>query len=314
LIVQIKKDEMKHKSRSVTAKITFTGKYIILLYGNRTVGVSAKLGDKDRKAVKKRFLTCQDLSDEQDPGIKGLISTHKLGFILRTNALYADEIVLTQEIQSLVREFDALVQKATHSTSFSLLYEVVPDYLAVIRDSYLDIPLEIITDEETVYKEINDNFKGRIPDNTTVRLYDAKDVTLDVTYSIQKQLGVALSTKVNLKSGATIVIEATEAATVIDVNTAKATHRGKNVKNNFLTVNIEAAKEIARQIRLRNISGIIIVDFINMDSTDDVNMVLETMREAVSDDPVSTTVIDMTPLNLCEITRRKARKPLYEDM
>jgi ribonuclease G len=304
---------MKHKSRSVTAKITFTGKYIILLYGNRTVGVSAKLGDKDRKAVKKRFLTCQDTADAEDPGIKALISQHKLGFILRTNALYADEAVLTQEIQSLVREFDSLVQKAAHSTSFSLLYEVVPDYLAVIRDSYLDIPLEIITDEEIVYKEINDYFKGRIPVNTTVRLYDSA-VSLDVTYSIQKQLGTALGTKVNLKSGATIVIEATEAATVIDVNTAKATHRGKNVKNNFLTVNIEAAKEIARQIRLRNISGIIIVDFINMDTNDDVNKVLETMRTAVADDPVATTVIDMTPLNLCEITRRKVRKPLYEEV
>jgi ribonuclease G len=127
-------------------------------------------------------------------------------------------------------------------------------------------------------------------------------------------LSNALREKVWLDCGGTLIIQPTEALTVIDVNTGKAVTKKKQVQETFLKVNLEAAKEIAKQIRLRNLSGIIIVDFIDMEANKDKKLLMDTLEGYLKTDPIKTTLVDMTALNLVEITRKKVRKPLLEQM
>ena len=147
-----------------------------------------------------------------------------------------------------------------------------------------------------------------------LKLYSDPMLPLIKLYGIETKLENALKEKVWLKSGGNLIIQPTEALTVIDVNTSKAVTGKKNVEETFFKLNLEAAKEIAKQIRLRNLSGIIIVDFIDMKKEENKECLLNTLNEYLKQDPVKTMLIDMTALNLVEITRKKIRKPLYEQI
>ncbi len=149
-------------------------------------------------------------------------------------------------------------------------------------------------------------------DINKLKLY-SDELPLKVLYSFEQRLKEALQKKVWLKSGATLVIEPTEALTVIDVNTGKAVKGRARGEEHFLEINLEAAREIASQIRLRNLSGIILVDFIDMEREESDAVLLRALKEYLSADPVKTTLVDMTPLHLVEITRKKVRRPLHEE-
>ena len=144
--------------------------------------------------------------------------------------------------------------------------------------------------------------------------YSDNLLSLSKLYGVETKLENALREKVWLKSGGSLIIQPTEALTVIDVNTGKAVNGKKKVQETFLKVNLEAAEEIAKQIRLRNLSGIIIVDFISMDDKAAQKKVMQLLAELFKKDPIKTTLIDMTALNLVEITRKKVRKPLHEQI
>ena len=148
-----------------------------------------------------------------------------------------------------------------------------------------------------------------------LKLYDTPDFPLDKMYSTQTALEKALKERAWLKTGGYLIIQPTEALTVIDVNSGKTAARAGSrtgSEEGAMKVNLEAAREAARQIRLRNLSGIIIIDFINMESSENTNMLLREFRGYLSKDPIQTSLVDMTPLGLVEVTRRKVRKPLYE--
>ncbi|MFW5668145.1 MAG: ribonuclease E/G, partial [Acetivibrio ethanolgignens] len=147
-----------------------------------------------------------------------------------------------------------------------------------------------------------------------LRLYEDETTDLNRLYGIETSLSKVVAKQVWLKSGGTLVIEPTEALTVIDVNTGKAIKGNKKVQETFFKVNLEAAKEIAFQLRLRNLSGIIIVDFIDLDSEEHKKELLRALKEYLKEDPLKAVVVDMTPLGLVEITRKKLRKPLHEQL
>ena len=132
-------------------------------------------------------------------------------------------------------------------------------------------------------------------------------------YSTQTAIEKALREKVWLRNGGYLVIQPTEALTVIDVNSGKSAGKGKN-EEGILKINLEAAREAARQIRLRNLSGIIIIDFINLESEENVGLLLKEFRMRLAGDPIQTTLVDITPLNLVEVTRKKVHRPLYEQI
>lgn len=189
-----------------------------------------------------------------------------------------------------------------------------PDTQTAEKESGADIgdagKKEIITDQESLYGQIKDYCdKNRI--EVALRLYRDDSLSLSKLYSVESRLSMALDSRVWLKSGGYLVIEPTEALTVIDVNSGKY-DADREARDTYLRINLEAAKEVALQLRLRNLSGIIIVDFINMQSWEDRKTLLDYLKGLTAQDRIQTKVIDMTPLGLVEITRKKIAKPLKE--
>jgi ribonuclease G len=169
-----------------------------------------------------------------------------------------------------------------------------------------------MTDDRELYEEITAYLIScQREDLGKLRFYENDLLTMVKMYSLEHQLEQALSERIWLNSGGYLVIQPTEALTVIDVNTGKY-EGGKKKEAAFLKINLEAALEAARQIRLRNLSGIIIIDFINMESEESVDLLLSRLREALRTDPIQTTLVDMTRLSLVEITRKKVSKTLAE--
>ena len=182
----------------------------------------------------------------------------------------------------------------------------------------MDVPqkglIEIITDEPELYDAMQAFLKEKkSPLEHCLRLYEDGQLSLDTCYGLSMRLMEALKERVWLKSGGYLVIQPTEALTVIDVNTGKSTTK-RDVQEHYLKVNLEAAQEIAYQLRLRNISGIIIVDFIDMTSTEAKGQLMDALLGYTRLDPVPVQVVDMTKLNLVELTRKKVKKSLREQL
>lgn len=301
LLVQVVKEDVKTKAPVVSSNLNFTGKYVALTYGKPTVGVSAKITDeKERnrlKLIAKKYV-------QRD-----------FGFIIRTNAANIPEEKIENEIIKLREAYENIRKYGIHKSCFSLLYKTPPQFICDIRDSYSDNVNEFITDDTQFYDSIKEFLEQyQAEDQGKLRFYDDPLLSLTNLYGIRDKLNDALRQMVWLKSGGSLVIQPTEALTVIDVNTGKAIAGKKKVQETFLKINREAAKEIAKQIRLRNLSGIIIIDFIDMELTKDKELLMQELEGYIKNDPVKTTLVDMTALGLVEMTRKKVRKPLHEQV
>lgn len=314
LIVQVSREAIKTKEPAVTTNLNFTGKYAVLTTENQQIGISSKLG----KAEKERLKQLVEHIEHPD-----------FGLIIRTNAKDAtDEEILT-EIEILQTEWKQLKETARHKTCYTCLKKEAPVYLKEIVNLQTKEVDEIIVDDRALFEQICTTYgvnemdlrtKGavsvpinevKVKDTLLIRYYNDSLLSLSALYSVKSSLENALSEKVWLKSGAYLIIQPTEALTVIDVNTGKNIAK-KDVQENFLRINKEAAIEIAHQIRLRNISGIIIVDFMNLVSKEAEAELMSTFRTALKEDPVPTQLIDITKLGLVEVTRKKVRKSLRE--
>lgn len=301
LLVQVVKEDVKTKAPVVSANINFTGKYVALTYGKSTIGVSSKISDeKERRRLK---------------NIATQYQNRECGFILRTNAAFIPEEKIKEEIENLINTYQNIRNFGIHKNRFSLVHETPPNYICDIRDGYAENIDSFITDDKELYDRIKDYLTNyQAEDLDKLRYYEDPLLSLVNLYGVHEKLEEALRSYVWLKSGGTLVIQPTEALTVIDVNTGKAVAGKKKVQETFLKVNREAAKEIARQIRLRNLSGIIIIDFIDMDSKKNQELLMRELDEYLKMDPIKTTLVDMTALGLVEVTRKKVRKPLHEQI
>lgn len=299
LLVQIAKEDIKTKAPVVTTNLNFTGKYCVLIHGKPTLGVSTKIEDEaERKRLK---------------GIMKNFTGDTYGFIVRTNAMYISEERIAEEVQVLVQQYAYIREFGIHKTPFSLIHQTPPGFICDIRDGFADKIDEIQTDDPELYDNIRcylENYQKE--DLAKLKRYEDKLITLGNLYSIRTKLDNALHLKVWLKSGGTIIIQPTEALTVIDVNTGKAISGKKKTQDTFFKINMEAAREIAKQIRLRNLSGIIIIDFIDMEKQEYKDSLMRELDDLFRTDPIKTTLVDMTALNLVEVTRKKVRKPLHE--
>ncbi len=298
ILVQVMKAAIKTKDAVVTTNLSFAGKYAVLTTGNRKLGVSMKLEETVRRRLKKSLESCVP---------------EDVGIVIRTNAAYAEEADIIEEISRLDESRKQLIEKAQHRTCYSVMYRSPENFLTFIRDLRQEEAVEIITDDQVLFERIQKElpFLREQDERSQVRLYQDKLLPLSKVYSLESKLEKALNQRVWLKSGGYLIIEPTEALTVIDVNTGKFAGK-KDVQETFFKINLEAAKEIARQLRLRNLSGIIIVDFINMESSESRRMLMEALDEYTKHDRIKTDVLDMTALNLVELTRKKVDKPLHE--
>ena len=300
LVVQISKEAVKTKAPTVTGNISFTGRYAVLTHGNTRIGVSSKLPKSLRDDYKEKLREYQNDS---------------FGIIVRTNAKDAPFQAVSDEIESLRREYLRIASIAPTRTCFSCLKSAPPSYISDLKNVYIEGMEEILIGNAELYARIHSYFKMEMPERTDLlRLYDDADFPLGKLYSTQTALEKALREKVWLKNGGYLVIQPTEALTVIDVNSGKSIAGKSRNEEGILKINLEAAREAARQIRLRNLSGIIIIDFINMDTEENVERLMREFRLHLAKDPIQATLVDITPLNLVEVTRKKVHKPLYEQV
>jgi ribonuclease G len=297
ILVQVSRESVKTKQPTVTGNLNFAGKYLVLTSGKRGIGISNKIRDPECTERLRAFA-------------KSVIRP-EFGLIMRTNAESASEEEILAEAKLLIARYDAVMQKAAYRNVFQLIYEAPDGYLALIRDQKQTCISEIVTDQPDVYEAAVNYLKETGEEHKIVQFFGKDEIRLDQIYRISHELKQALQEKAWLRSGGYLVIQPTEAMTVIDVNTGKAL-KGKDMEKHFLKINLEAAREIGHQLRLRNLSGIIIVDFIDMKDPESEELLMNEMHKILQKDRIKTSLIDMTKLHLVEITRKKVRKPLYE--
>lgn len=310
IMIQIKKEASKGKQPLGTTRLSIAGVYCVVSFEPHSIEVSSKLDLNERKYWKdalNQFLTSEECTLEE----KELLS--KYCVIIRTNASETENVseVISEWI-ALSNILNTIIEKGMFHSLASKLYSEKQGYLYHLKNISHSSLEEIITDDVAVFNEIVSFYGNHSEIQEKIRFYQ-DDFSLVKLYSIETKLQEALSKKVWLKCGGYLLIEPTEALTVIDVNSGKFEKKGDS-ESYYKRVNKDAAEMIARQIRLRNISGIIIVDFINMQSEENNKELLELLAELVSKDKVKTWVVGMTALGLVEITRKKIEKPLWEQI
>lgn len=313
ILVQVVKEAIKTKLPSVSTRISLTGKYVVLSLGNRHLGISNKIASSAKKILteylKEKSYVDQDLLCRNCDNI-----APEYGIILRTNAANTDDLSLvTNEIDEFEEQIALILHQAGTRTCFSCLYREIPNCIKSVRDVYDSLYEEVVTDCPEIYDTLVsfvDLGKLSVP----VRFYDDKMVRLEKLYNVDSSLKAALKPRVWLKSGGYILIEPTEALTTIDVNSGKYECSGAKYSKAAIKINLEAADELILQLQLRNISGIIIVDFISMDNHEDNEKLMNHLKKLCKKDSVATEVVDMTKLGLVEITRKKINKPLKEQI
>lgn len=301
VIVQVSRDSVKTKQPTVTDKLVFSGRYFVLTKEETDFRISSKIHDK---AERERLIS-----------LKESFTLDGYSTILRTNAVYVEEEFLASEFQSLKQTILDIEENGKYKSCFSKLYSNPPSYIIYARDMADELNDRIITDDKMIYDNLF-SYLSRYQDMKKEKLvfYSDESYPLTSLLSLEDKLKRATDKKVWLKSGASLVIEPTEALTSIDVNTDKAVKGNRNPETTFFKINCEAAKEIARQLRVRNLSGIIIVDFIDMKSKEHKSALLELLKVELKKDKIKTILVDMTPLGLVEITRMKRKRPLHEQL
>ena len=306
ILVQVEKDAVKTKQPVVTTKISLSGKYLVLSMGSSRTGFSKKLAKEKKEAFLEYLISHGILTEDGNCTLAGC------GIVVRTNAenLSVEEFgQLKEEYQSLCQCFQTILGRAEHSACFTQLSEKKVPAAEDIKNYYEKDYDEIITDIPRVYEALTGG--TNLPMKKPVRIYE-DEYSLLKLYSLKTKINELLGKNIWLKSGAYLVIEPTEALTVIDVNTGKFIKKASDTDETFFQVNAEAAKECARQLRLRNISGMVMIDFINMKSAEKREALLQLLRAETIKDEVQTDVIDYTALGLVEVTRKRIGRPLRE--
>lgn len=300
LIVQVSKDAVKTKDPVLSCYLNFTGKYSVLTYAKTQIGFSAKIKDALWKDNMRDYL--MPLKEDY------------FGIIVRTNAREVSKEEIGEEVLALKKKMQTLLSKADCRTCYSVLAETMPAYVQYMRDLYAKDLEAIVTDDRSCFEEMDAYLREFQPEDTKkLSFYGDEAFPLLKVYSLETVMKEATGRHVWLKSGGYLVIEPTEALTVIDVNTGKYSGK-KNPEDTILKINLEAAVEAVRQLQLRNISGIIIIDFIDMTLPEHKDFLLRTLESELLKDPVKAVLVDMTKLGLVEITRKKTHKSLSEQM
>lgn len=293
LIVQVSREPIGQKGTRVTSKITLPGRLLVLMPGTEHIGVSRRIEQEDER---KKLATM--LKEEICP--KGY------GLIARTASEGKTPEELKADLNFLKRIWESIQEKAKTVHAPSILHQDLGIIFRVIRDLHSHNLKKIIVDDVFVYERVGEFLKDYLPEEgCEVVHFHEKDPIFEV-FGIEVEIGKLLQKKIWLKSGGYIVLDYTEALTVIDVNTGRYLGR-KDLEDTILRTNLEAVKEIAYQIRLRNIGGIIIVDFIDMERKESRETVFQTLMDALKKDRIKTFAYPISELGLVQITRKRTR-------
>lgn len=298
ILVQVIKDALKTKDPVVTTKLSIFGSNVILTNFDTQIGVSSKL-DKERAALLRKAVLSK-CSDHEKDGY---------GIIVRTNAKNVEDKAVSQDAYSVAQKYNQIIKKAPHQVLYSCVYHGMSDYLLLMKTIDFATVEWIKTDCDDIYDSLLTEYGIYDHAPEKIMRYDDSAISLSTLYGIRGLIDNLTSRRVWLDCGGNIIIEQLETLTFIDVNSAKNISSGSN---SILKTNMEAAKEIARQLRLRNISGMIIIDFINMKSEASKDTLIEALKRYIKDDNTVCTFVDITKLGLVELTRKKVHKSLKQ--
>jgi ribonuclease E len=296
ILVQVTKDPMRAKGARVTAQVSLAGRHLVLVPGGDSVGVSRRLSERERVRLRN---IAQDLRPDGH------------GLIVRTAAEGASKSDIERDLSRLVAAWAAVGKELPKKNAPALVYKEPELELRVIRDLFNRDITKCVVDDAALESLLRDYIRETTPDlDHRLELYDGALPVFE-EFRVAEQIRKSLDRRVWLRSGGHIVIDRTEAMTVIDVNTGKFIGK-KTLEETVFRTNMEAAVEVARQLRLRDIGGIIVIDFIDMEKLDNRDEVIATFRTELERDRTRTQVFDISPLGLVQMTRKNVSAGILE--
>ena len=298
IIVQVTKEERGTKGAALTTQIGLAGRFLVLIPNStRSGGISRRISGDERDQIKN---TLEKLNIPEN-----------MSAIVRTNGLGRSAEELSLDLSYLLALWDEINNTTPNATSPSLIYRDDKLIVRVVRDYFKEDIEEILIDDKDTFNEAKEFIEAVIPDHAEkVKFYD-EEIPLFNRYQIESQIELAFQREISLNSGGSIVIDPTEAMTTIDVNSARST-KGKDIEETAFKTNQEAANEIARQLRLRDVGGLVVIDFIDMTNEDNQNKVESSFRKAIYTDRARVQVSNISRFGLLEVSRQRLRPSLNE--
>ncbi len=295
ILVQVAKEPISTKGARVTTYISIPGRYLVMMPGVHHIGVSRRIENSDERKRLREIVT--------------RLRRPNTGYIIRTASEKRSEEEFTADIEFLGRLWDNIQRKRERTAAPALMHNELDLVFRVIRDVFTRDVDRMVIDTPEEHQQVKEFVDSYIPQiSRRIKLFDGDDPIFE-SYGVEIEISRALGRKVWLKSGGYIIIDQTEALTTIDVNTGRYVGK-RSLEDTILKTNLEAVREIAYQLRLRNIGGIIILDFIDMEREDNRRKVYSALHEALSRDKAKTTISHISPLGLIEMTRKRIRESL----
>jgi len=300
ILCQVTKNPIGAKGARLTQEVSLPGRFVVLIPNSSTYGISKRLPDDVRKRLR---------------NILDRVKPERHGLIVRTAAEHATEAELTADMELLLAQWAEIERLAAEAKKPALLHREPELAVRVIREEFNPDYRGVVIDDERLYREVRDYVAAFNPELADrIEYYDtaSEGISLFERHHVHEQVHKALDRKVWLPSGGSLIIEHTEALTVIDVNTGKNVGKN-NLEDTVFANNMEAAEEIAKQLRLRDIGGILVIDFIDMEVKGNRAKVVDAFRSALSRDKTRTQVFDISELGLVEMTRKRIGEGLLTE-
>ncbi|MDC1149650.1 Rne/Rng family ribonuclease [Gammaproteobacteria bacterium] len=298
IIVQVTKEERGTKGAALTTQIGLAGRFIVLIpNSSRSGGISRRISGEERDQIKE--------------ALDSLNIPDNMSAIVRTNGLGRTSEELSLDLAYLLALWDEINNNIPNAKSPALIYRDDKLIVRVVKDYFKDDIEEILIDDKDTYEEAKEFIDAVLPDHSDKVMFYQEEIPLFNRYQIESQIELAFQREISLTSGGSIVIDPTEAMTAVDVNSARST-KGKDIEDTAYKTNLEAAKEVARQLRLRDVGGLVVIDFIDMLDTRHQEKVEAAFRKAVYSDRARVQISGISKFGLLEVSRQRLRPSLNE--
>ena len=298
IVVQVTKDERGSKGAALTTQIGLAGRFLVLIpNSSRSGGISRRISGEQRDQIKS---TLDKLNIPEN-----------MSAIVRTNGLGRTAEELSLDMSYLLALWDEIKNTTPNAVSPSLIFRDDKLIVRVVRDYFKEDIEEILIDDKNIFIEAKEFIEAVLPEHAEKLKYYDEEIPLFNRYQIESQIELAFQREISLSSGGSIVIDPTEAMTAIDVNSARST-KGKDLEETAFKTNLEAAKEIARQMRLRDVGGLVVIDFIDMTNEDNQNKIESAFRKAIYSDRARVQISNISKFGLLEVSRQRLRPSLNE--
>lgn len=299
IVCQVIKDQFGQKGARISMNISLPGRVLVLMPQYDYIAVSRKISNEEKRIELQEYISS--------------IRPNGYGFILRTQSEYCSKEEIKEEMEELCQKWDKIKQDALFTPVCSLIYKEEDLAIRAVRDMFDDSIDRLVINDKKLFEEFKGAFPYLYSKKPEMFVCEQEQDDLLQKYDLYAQIEGLLQKKVELKSGANLIIDRTEALTVIDINTGKYVGE-RNLEDTVFETNKIAAVEIARQLRLRNIGGIVVIDFIDMTEQEHITQVLDILQRELLKDRVKTILVGMTPLGLVELTRKKERSMIESVM